>query len=631
MQNGLFITNEFIALVSLKNDSEFTKGTVIEHDKTWLYFIYNESLDPPLELNPEAKLLFYPGNPDVLGNTLRFVDVPELKYKVFDKEYFRFDILDSIVQKVLSGNLDKITQDDTSEENLPFLIIVPPYLSEPTREKLISAVQKNIEPVNAIEYSNPYINSLLNDDKLQSLGNILFVDAGYSDFYFSILKPSYLNQEYKIKTIEEEELQNTEIVLKVLRMIAGELVEKAIAAYDHSNITDDDFLEDNILSNIEFAQDILNEVDELDNWNSVEIDVELNNGKGGEVAINKIELIEKISDIFEKEGIDSKIQYYVNTYQPKTIVLYGENFDKYLINEYFEKFTDCQIIQHDNAGYQNVFKTAINSLKYAVSQVDDKKRAVSDEKELVVEPDQDVLEAVHADSPKDDKTKKSNKKLYYFLIPVVAVIAAFLIYQFIFKSNDERIVGEDIITQNIEEEEAESDIETIPLEQVEDTLQKGDADSAQNTPDINSQDIDEDKPISKTDNIIESEGADASEKKEAEKVTEIVEESDEVSVPEDAVEEPGEEIIFEKWEFDDLNSYLDGIRNTESEINFAELYKYIDPGCDVYRYVNGERTSSYQSVNEFLQKIQLIGTGVVVENSLKYNSKGKITEFGQQK
>jgi len=355
MHNGLFIDNEFIALISLNSDGEFTKWDILEHAKVFLYFTYNIESDPPIELNEDARFLYYPGNPEILGDTLNFINNTDPGYKLFDKEYLRFDILDSIIRKIFSENSDKISHTDTNQDGLPFLVILPPFLSGQTRDNILNVVKKNIKTAQEVDYVNPYISSLLLEDKLNSLGNVLFVDVGFSDFSFSIIKPSYQNQEYEIKKLEDSTFPGSEIVLNVLKVVAGDLVDKTITAYDHASINDDDFLQANINKNIGLAQDILNEVNKLDEWNSVEIDVELSNGKGGQVTIKKDELIEKINGVFEKTGIDSKIQYFIDNFQPKTIVLYGENFEKCLLGEYFEKYTECQVIKHNNESYKIIF------------------------------------------------------------------------------------------------------------------------------------------------------------------------------------------------------------------------------------------------------------------------------------
>ena len=86
----------------------------------------------------------------------------------------------------------------------------------------------------------------------------------------------------------------------------------------------------------------------------------------------------------------------------------------------------------------------------------------------------------------------------------------------------------------------------------------------------------------------------------------------------------------DKWTFDDLSSYIEEIRGTSETINFDELFKHIDPDCEVYYYINGEKMSSSEDITTFINRIKFGAADKIVVNSIKYNSQGKIIEFCQE-
>ena len=85
----------------------------------------------------------------------------------------------------------------------------------------------------------------------------------------------------------------------------------------------------------------------------------------------------------------------------------------------------------------------------------------------------------------------------------------------------------------------------------------------------------------------------------------------------------------EKWTFDKLSAYIEEIRGISDAIDFDGLFKHVDPGCEVYYYIKGEKYSS-EDITTFVNKIKFGAIDKIVPNSLKYNSKGKIIEFGQE-
>ena len=216
MKYGLFINNDFITFISPEDSGKLKFRGLLELDKVYLYFIYNKTLDPPIELNSEVRFLYYPGNPDVLGDLIKFIDNTNEKCKIFDKKFNRFDILNNIIQQILSENIDQLQGEDRNTD-VPFYLIFPPYISEKTRNNLINSVQKKIKPVKSVGYVTPYIYSLLNEDKLPSFGNVLYIDMGFSDIYFQVLNTSFKNKQYKIKTKQEDKIANTDLIYMILR------------------------------------------------------------------------------------------------------------------------------------------------------------------------------------------------------------------------------------------------------------------------------------------------------------------------------------------------------------------------------------------------------------------------------
>ncbi|RLD60837.1 MAG: hypothetical protein DRJ05_03840 [Bacteroidetes bacterium] len=85
----------------------------------------------------------------------------------------------------------------------------------------------------------------------------------------------------------------------------------------------------------------------------------------------------------------------------------------------------------------------------------------------------------------------------------------------------------------------------------------------------------------------------------------------------------------DKWTFDDLNGFVENIRGTDAAIDFDEIYKHIDPKCEVYFYINGDKMNS-EDVTTFINKIKFGGFEKLVSNTVKYNDMGKIIEFGQE-
>jgi serine/threonine protein kinase len=85
-----------------------------------------------------------------------------------------------------------------------------------------------------------------------------------------------------------------------------------------------------------------------------------------------------------------------------------------------------------------------------------------------------------------------------------------------------------------------------------------------------------------------------------------------------------------RWSYDDLNNYLNKIRNSSGSINFDELFTNIDPKCQVYFYFNDKKMTSAEDIKTFINKIKFGSREKVVENSIIYNSEGLITEFCQE-
>ena len=97
----------------------------------------------------------------------------------------------------------------------------------------------------------------------------------------------------------------------------------------------------------------------------------------------------------------------------------------------------------------------------------------------------------------------------------------------------------------------------------------------------------------------------------------------------DSVSSFNEDTKTGNWSFNDLNKYIEEIRGSPEKIDFISLFNNIDPNCEVYYYINEEKIS-VEDITTFINKIKFGGTEKLVPNSLKYNSQGKLIEFGQE-
>ena len=97
----------------------------------------------------------------------------------------------------------------------------------------------------------------------------------------------------------------------------------------------------------------------------------------------------------------------------------------------------------------------------------------------------------------------------------------------------------------------------------------------------------------------------------------------------DSVSSFNEDTKTGNWSFNDLNKYIEEIRGSPEKIDFISLFNNIDPNCEVYYYINGDKISS-EDITTFINKVKFGGTERLVPNSLKYNPQGKLIEFGQE-
>lgn len=631
MKYGIFINNDLITFISSKNSGKLKFRGLLENDKVYLYFIYNKTLYPPIELNSEARFLYFPGNPDILGDTIKFIDNTNEKCKIFDKKFNRFDILNNIIQKILSENIDHLPEKNRDPDVSPFFLIVPSYLSEIFKNNLVKSVQQKIKPVTIINYVFPLINGLLDENKLPAQGNVLYIEMGFSDIYFQLLNTSSENKGYDIKIEAEDKITDSKLYIKTIQLVAKELVELAFHEYGFAGNNEKLNRENEIQHLIPYAQDILTELNTIEDWNSIELDVELSDGSAGSVLIHKEKLNEKFIKIIEDEGLKGKMNQLIKKYEPDSIVLNGEFLNNPLLLNFLKSYQVSTIIKHQKDNYIKICQTVFESLDKVDEEIKSSEKALKVIKAESAEQQVIPAEVIEVEPYiESQKIRKRKGVLIKILIPVLIVIAAFLIYKYI------PILSYKVSPDNIEFGPKAGEIQLLKINsfgewQINDVpgwlkLEKM---TATGTEEILVWTADENKSnSSKTATINVIFGNNIS------KSVEIVQhgvnkEIGITPVENDSVASFNEDGETGNWSFNDLNKYIEGIRGSSDKIDFSSLFKNIDPNCEVYYYINEEKYS-VEDITTFMNKIKFGGTEKLVPNSLKYNSQGKLIEFGQE-
>ncbi len=359
MESGLFINNDLLALGISDKNGNISFANYLGDKKVFLYFLYNKAKNPPLELNYEARTLYYPGNTEILGDYLEFIDSEEENAKIFNKEYSRFEILNSIIGKLFSENSNLLTDNNPETGTSPFYLILPPHVGHIAKGKILNTLQESRKIIRTTDSLNPYIYYLLNEGKVPATGTLLFFEMNFSDIYFYLIKTSKQNNKFKIEIEEEDLILDSKIVFEIIRMISTYLVEETAKKYSTSALNPDK-KEYEIVYIMPDAQDILLELNAIEEWNSLEIEVELSDGKGGPIKIYKEKLQEKVFKAIEKIGLKKKIDYFIKKHQPETMVFCGENFNNRFIADFFESYKGCGKVNHNSDYYINISKTVFN-------------------------------------------------------------------------------------------------------------------------------------------------------------------------------------------------------------------------------------------------------------------------------
>lgn len=259
MESGLFINNDLLALGISDKNGNISFANYLGDKKVFLYFLYNKAKNPPLELNYEARTLYYPGNTEILGDYLEFIDSEEENAKIFNKEYSRFEILNSIIGKLFSENSNLLTDNNPETGTSPFYLILPPHVGHIAKGKILNTLQESRKIIRTTDSLNPYIYYLLNEGKVPATGTLLFFEMNFSDIYFYLIKTSKQNNKFKIEIEEEDLILDSKIVFEIIRMISTYLVEETAKKYSTSALNPDK-KEYEIVYIMPDAQDILLEL-----------------------------------------------------------------------------------------------------------------------------------------------------------------------------------------------------------------------------------------------------------------------------------------------------------------------------------------------------------------------------------
>lgn len=636
MNSGLFISDELLTLVTSGKDGNLQFNGFDGDAEILLFFLFDKAKNPPIELNRDAKSLYYPGNPDILGDILKFTEAKNDSDKIYGLEFNSFEILIKLIHKLLSDHKNLIKGEEGNSAISNFLIVIPPYLDKELQNNLINAIPDEIKPVKLIEYSIPYLHSLLIENKLPDKGNVLYVEMTFSDIYFQLLTISPSKNGQTIKVKKEDKITNTQLVYDTIQMVSEELVDLAFDEFGFAANKDKLNKEKEILRLIPDAQDIISELNNVDDWNSIEVDVELSDGSSGAVILAKDKLQSKFAKIVEDEGLDSKLNQLLKKYKPKNIVLVGENSNNRFLLDFFKSCQECGKIKHQHDYYKKICNTVFENIDDTREQNASKDDAIElvDAKDTSVEVIEDKVipaEVYEVEHFVEKKTIRKKKRLLVkILIPILIIIAGFLIYKFA------PILSYKVNPKNIEFSSKAGDIQLLKISsfgewQIYDVPEwlKMEILESSGTEEILVWTTDENKSNqSKTAKINVTFGNNISKSVEIVQMG-VVDETGKTSLESDTTKSTEDNIISGNWNFDDLNVYIEKLRGSSEKIDFSILFNNIDPNCEVYYYINGEKIS-VEDITTFINKIKFGGTEKLVPNSLKYNSQGKLIEFGQE-
>jgi len=631
MNSGLFINNELLTLITTSKKGNLQFSGLNGDSEVFLYFLFDKTQNPPVKLNQEKRCLYYSGHPEILGNILKVADSKNARIKFNGKKINSFDLLTHFIHQLLSDNKNLVFEKDGSTDGSPFFILTPPYLSEKFKNNLIKSVQQKIKPVTIINYMFPLINGLLDKNKLPAQGNVLYIEMGFSDIYFQLLNASFENKGYDIKIEGEDKITDSKLYIKTIQLVAEELVELAFHEYGFAGNNEKLNRENEIQHLIPDAQDILTELNTIEDWNSVELDIELSDGSAGTVLIHKEKLNEKFIKIIEDEGLKGKMNQLIKKYEPDSIVLNGEFLNNPLLLNFLNSYQVSTIIKHQKDNHIKICQTVFESLDKVDEEIRSSEKALEVIKAESAEQQVIPAEVIEVEPYiESQKIRKRKGVLIKILIPVLIVIAAFLIYKYI------PILSYRVSPENIEFGPKAGEIQLLKINsfgewQVTEIPEwlKLEIATASGTEEFLVWTADENKSNnSKTATMRVMFGNNISKSIEIvqhginKKITKTGMENDTISSNKKYAETGN-------WNFNDLNKYIEGIRGSSDKIVFSEVFKNIDPNCEVYYYINGDKISA-EDITTFLNKIKFGGREKLVPNSLKYNSQGKLIEFGQE-
>ena len=686
MVSGLFINNDLLSLATLGDDGNVEFFGTEGEKEHYLWFTYNKAQPSPLKLDREARALYYPGNGKIRMNLLRLADLQLKNAGSTDPKIKWNQILDQVVEKFLSDNLRSIPSAKDKKNIRPFFLIVPPYISPGLRSLLKKSVGRRIKDVRLLEYVIPSIFSLFKDDKYPSGGNILMMDLNPPDIWFSVVSVAGGDNRFRSAVEKTDAIRGTDMYLKATRIVAEEIVESAFFLSRPHLLSDPEAKEREVLFHMPDAQDIITELNDLDEWSSVEVEINLSDGTTCPVMVYKEKLRERFHQLPESGILKDKLDHLIQKFHPHTVGLNGAIFNNPFFKELIKSYKDVNLITLPSDHYQAICRTV---LEYS-AVVDDLVSGKWVPMELPVQAVAGKAEEIAAEEavpfvrPEGERTQAVKRKIRRIilavLLPLVALGAIYTgIRLFSGSGREDRKVTE--VTKIHEEPPPETLTESVvpadtmkkPVEQARQDSslpdeRKTDISNAEQTvpteitppppePDFLSVDREsietipitgEKMKLTVSSNIpweivqvpawlsVQPGSGKGGKTEIVMTITGEVSDTQDVGLMIMARENPDLQkaiaIKFHtswQWTYDDLVNYVESIRNKSQTINPQELYLHVDPGCEVYTYYNGQRTGDSQNVMDFLKE-QRLGVGtkkIIVSNSLIHNARKKIIEF----
>lgn len=354
MKAGLLITNDFLTITRQEENGDLNYAAYNGDKEVFLYFQYDEGQNPPVVLDKEAREVYFPGNEEVLGDFLKFLDSENDTYEKSNLSFKNEDVLNSILDDITNQNSDVFSASARNEID-PFYLILPPYIGEIAKRKVIHGFQQRVNNGRIADQLYPYVFHLLNEGKIPASGNVLYVEMCFSDFYFYSLHISTDKGKQKIEIVKEEKIIDTDLLYQFLRVISEELVGLVVSNYSSSENYTKEQLEEEIIYNLSDAQDIMIGLSEIDEWSEIEIEAELSDGTGGPVKLKKDNIQKRFINVVEKCRLKATVDSLIKEFNPSAMVFVGENFNNWGVSEFFQSYKDRVVIAHDRNYYEHIF------------------------------------------------------------------------------------------------------------------------------------------------------------------------------------------------------------------------------------------------------------------------------------